>query len=191
VPESGGFAWRYTVRVAELHLSVAHTSELDPAVLRAARAMLDDAFDGDFSDEDWEHALGGMHALLSEGDAPIAHAAVVQRRLLNGGRALRAGYVEAVGVRADHRRGGHGGTVMAAVERVLRGGFEVGALAASEMALNFYAARGWQRWRGSLSSLTPDGVVETPGEAIFVLPVCASFDLDGELTCDWRDGDVW
>ena len=26
---------------------------------------------------------------------------------------------------------------------------------------------------------------------IFVLPVAVALDVSGELTCDWRDGDVW
>jgi aminoglycoside 2'-N-acetyltransferase I len=26
---------------------------------------------------------------------------------------------------------------------------------------------------------------------VFVLPVAPGLDLRGDLTCDWRDGDVW
>ena len=56
-----------------------------------------------------------------------------------------------------------------------------------------YVSLGWQRWRGPLSALTPSGIVPTPEEAgsVYVLPVATELDLDGELTCDWRDGDVW
>ena len=46
----------------------AHTADLDAATLRAARALLDDVFRGRFSDHDWEHALGGVHALAWEDD---------------------------------------------------------------------------------------------------------------------------
>lgn len=38
-----------------------------------------------------------------EGDALVGHASVIQRRLSIRGRALRTGYVEGVGVRADRR----------------------------------------------------------------------------------------
>lgn len=38
----------------------AHTADLDDATLGAARALLDEVFAGDMSDEDWEHALGGF-----------------------------------------------------------------------------------------------------------------------------------
>jgi len=27
--------------------------------------------------------------------------------------------------------------------------------------------------------------------SLFLLPGAAALDLAGELTCDWRDGDVW
>lgn len=174
-------------------LQVAHTAELDRATLDAARALLEDVFEGELTAHDWEHALGGMHALLWEGDALIGHAAVVQRRLLHAGRALRAGYVEGVGVRADRRRRGHGGAVMAAVERVIRGAYEVGALGATDMAARFYAERGWVLWPGTTAALTPAGIVPTPDEdgSVYVLPLAAALDLHGELCCDWRDGDAW
>jgi aminoglycoside 2'-N-acetyltransferase I len=171
---------------------VLHTWQAPEATLTAARTLLDEAFDGDFSDEDWEHSLGGVHALVWDGDELIGHGAVVQRRLVHGGRALRAGYVEGVAVRADRRRQGVGGAVMAALEDVVRGAYPLGALSASEDALAFYAARGWQRWRGRTFALTPAGVERTEEEddGIFVLPV-VPLDLAGDLTCDWRDGDVW
>lgn len=173
-------------------LAVAHTADLDTASRSAARALLDDAF-SDFTDHDWEHALGGVHVLLWEAGELIGHASVVQRRLLHGGRALRAGYVEGVAVRADRRRRGHGATLMAALERVVRDAFDLGALGASDAAASFYAARGWQVWRGPTSALTPAGIVRTAEEdgGIYVLPVAAPLDLNGELSCDWREGDVW
>jgi aminoglycoside 2'-N-acetyltransferase I len=171
----------------------AHTADLDAAVLAEARALLDEAFDGDFDDHDWEHSLGGMHALAWEDGELVGHAAVVERRLLHGGRALRTGYVEGVGVRADRRRRGHGHALMDALERVVRGAYELGALGATDAAARLYAARGWQRWEGRLSALTPEGIrrTEDADGAVWVLAVSAPLDVGGELTCDWRDGDVW
>lgn len=171
----------------------AHTADLDRATLAAARALLDEAFEGDFSDDDWEHSLGGIHALAWEGDELVGHAALVQRRLLHRGRALRAGYVEGVAVRAGHRRRGHGAAMMEALERVLRGGYELGALGATDDGAAMYTARGWQLWRGPTSALTLSGIVRTPDAdgAVYVMPVTAELDLAGEITCDWRDGDVW
>ena len=172
---------------------IAHTADLDASTLRAARALLDDAFGDEMTDEDWEHALGGVHALVSDGGKLIGHASVVQRRLVHQGRALRAGHVEAVAVRGDRRRQGHGGAMMDQLERVVRSAYELGALGASDEGAAFYAARGWQRWRGRTSALTPAGIVRTEEEDdwVFVLPVGVPLDLRGELTCDWREGDLW
>jgi aminoglycoside 2'-N-acetyltransferase I len=170
----------------------AHTADVDAETLQAARELLEDVFRGDFTDHDWEHALGGMHALLWEGDELVGHASVIQRRLIHEGRAFRAGYVEGVGVRADRRRHGYGGMLMAELERVIRGAYDLGALGSTEEALDFYASRGWKRWEGSTSALTPAGIIRTPDDdAIFVLPNSVSLNLAGELTCDWRDGEVW
>jgi aminoglycoside 2'-N-acetyltransferase I len=170
-----------------------HTADLDSATRTAARVLLDDVFDGEMTDDDWEHCLGGVHALLWDGPELIGHAAVVQRRLFHAGRVLRAGYVEGVGVRADRRRLGHGAALMAEVERIIRGAYHLGALGATDEAAAFYAARGWRLWRGHTSALTPTGVQRTPDEddCIFVLAADLPLDLTGELTCDWREGDAW
>lgn len=171
----------------------AHTADLEPAVLAAARALLGEVFEGDYTDQDWENALGGLHALAWQGDELVGHAALVQRRLLHGGQALRTGYLEGVGVRADRRGRGHGAAIVAALERVVRRAYQLGALSATERAVGFYAARGWQRWQGPTWALTPDGRNRTVDEdgGVFVLPVTVPLDLSGSLTCDWRDGELW
>jgi aminoglycoside 2'-N-acetyltransferase I len=173
-------------------LRTAHTADLDAATLAQARALLFDVFD-DLEEEDWEHSLGGIHALAWEGPELIGHGSVIQRRLVYAGRALRTGYVEGFGVRAEHRRRGHGSAIMDALERVVRGGYDLGALGTTDMAAEFYAARGWQLWCGRSSAITPTGVEPTPDAdgAIYVLPVAVALDPTAELTCDWRDGDTW
>lgn len=177
----------------------AHTAQLSRAELGAVRELMDEAFrghpDGDFTDADWDHTVGGMHAMAWEGERLVGHAAVVQRRLLNGGRALRTGYVEGVAVSADRRGRGYGAAVMAEAERLVRGAYQLGALGAAEDAIGFYTARGWRAWPGPTCALTPDrGVRRTRDEDgfIHVLPVPGTpLDLDAPLICDWRDGDVW
>ena len=121
-----------------ISVRVAHTAQLDPGTLADARALLYAVFD-DMTEADWEHSLGGIHALAYEGGELVGHAAVIQRRLLHGGRALRTGYVEGVGVRADHRRRGHASEMMEALERVIRDAYELGALGATDDATLFYS----------------------------------------------------
>jgi aminoglycoside 2'-N-acetyltransferase I len=113
--------------------------------------------------------------------------------MLHGGRALRTGYVESVAVRADRRRAGVGDAVMSALERVIRGGYELGALGASPAGAALYTSRGWSLWAGTAAVLTPDGIIPMPDEdgGIYVLPITVELDQDGQLVCDWRDGDVW
>lgn len=176
-----------------MDIRVAHTADTGPAVLEVARTLLLDAFYGDFGDEDWDHSLGGMHAFAWDGDTLVGHGAIVARRLVHGGRALRAGYVEGVAVHANHRRRGVASALMTALERIARGGYDLGALSASEAAVPLYVGRGWQRWQGATWAMTPKGPerTEDDDDAVYVLPVTASLDLTGDLTCDWRDGDVW
>ena len=173
-----------------------HTSDLDSETLRNARGLLVAAYGGDFSEADWEHTLGGMHALIVHRGVLVAHGALVQRRLIHRGSALRCGYVEAVAVREDWRGQGLGSAVMDALEQVIRGGFVIGALSASSgsaAGTRLYRPRGWLHWRGPTSVLAPGGTIRTPDDdgSIFVLPVSVDLDPAAELVCDWRDGDVW
>jgi aminoglycoside 2'-N-acetyltransferase I len=173
---------------------VAHTAQLDAATLEAARRLVTGAFPtGGYTAVDWDHALGGMHALVMDGSEPVGHGSVVLRRFLHAGRTWRVGYVEAVAVAPGARRRGHGSAVMRAVESVVRGGYEFGALSATDDGAPLYRARGWRLWDGPALALTPSGPVRTPDEdgAVFVLPCGAALDPSGELTCDWRDGDLW
>ncbi len=177
----------------EFLLQVGHTSEFDQPVLTRARELLDLVFDGEMTDDDWEHALGGVHAIVRRGTSVVGHASLIQRRLVHGGHALRTGYVEGVGVHPNWQRHGLGGQMMEALERIVETAYDVGALGASDDAVTFYEHRGWLKWLGPTSALTPAGIVHTPDEDgyIYVLPTRLTFDIAGELTCDWREGDVW
>ncbi|MBS9533344.1 GNAT family N-acetyltransferase [Mycobacterium sp. M1] len=170
-----------------------HTSDLDDETRRDAHRMVTAAFGDRFSDTDWEHALGGMHALIWQHGSLIAHGAVVRRQLLYRGRSLRCGYVEAVAVRADHRGQGLATAVLDACEQVIRGAFDVGALSAGALSRRLYTARGWLPWRGPTSTLSPTGPIRTPDRdgTVYVLPVGVDLDTAAELSCEWRDGDVW
>jgi aminoglycoside 2'-N-acetyltransferase I len=170
-----------------------HTADLDHETRQSAYRLLVDAFEGDFSEDDWEHALGGMHALVYHHGVLIAHAAVIQRRLLYQGTPLRTGYIEGVAVRADWRGRGLGTALMDGAEQVIRGAYRLGALSPSESARQLYLDRGWLCWRGPTSVLAPGGLTRTPQDdgAVYVLPVTVGLDPTADLVCDWRSGDVW
>lgn len=170
-----------------------HTADLDSETRQRIHQMVTDAFAGNFDETDWEHALGGMHALIWRHGAIIAHAAVVQRRLLYRDDALRCGYLEGVAVREDCRGQGLVHALLDAVEQVMRGAYQLGALSSSARARKLYMSRGWLPWHGPTSVLAPTGATRTPKDdgSVFVLPVGINLDTSAELMCDWRAGDVW
>ncbi|MFF8829919.1 GNAT family N-acetyltransferase [Streptomyces sp. NPDC015131] len=174
---------------------LAHTYELPPAELGAIRALLDTAFDGDFTDRDWDHGLGGVHAVVRDEHGVAAHGSVIMRRVAHAGRSYRVGYVEAVAVRADRRRQGLGGRVMAALEEVVDGAYAFGALSASEEGAALYRARGWQLWNGRIEAYGPGGTAHLPDEedSTYLRPAAGRTlpsASAGALVFDWRDGDI-
>jgi aminoglycoside 2'-N-acetyltransferase I len=175
------------------------TPELTATQIHALRDLLWAAFndpspDERFSEDDWQHALGGMHFLAEEDGRIVGHASVVPRDIRVGGTSLRTGYVEAVAT--DPERQGHG--IGSALMREVAGhlgeaGFELGALGTGSQP--FYERLGWSIWRGPSSVRTADGERPTPEEDgyIMVLPTPRSppLDLDLPISCEWRPGDAW
>lgn len=162
--------------------------------LGEVRDLLALAFGDDLSEEDWDHALGGVHVLALEDGGVIGHVAVVGRTLAQGSHRWRTGYVEALAVHPARQRRGHGSRLMAQAERVIAERYELGALSASDAGAPLYERRGWQRWRGRTWALGPAGLVRTAGDdgGVFVLGVGACAPrVAGDLACDWRTGDLW
>jgi aminoglycoside 2'-N-acetyltransferase I len=179
--------------MAELRSVV--TTELSGAELEALRRLLDLAFEGRFAEDDWEHTVGGVHLLAVEESEVVAHAAVVARTLVAGGRPLHTGYVEGVATRPDRRRQGHAVLVMREANRVIRRGYQLGALSDGTGIPGFYRRLGWERWQGPTFVAAPDGPrrTATDDDSVMVLrtPATGDLDLAHSLVCDWRPGDVW
>lgn len=185
------------------HVRLVPTEDLTPAELAALRAICDEAFrERDaprasrglgFTDEDWDHACGGVHAIAVEAGVAVAHASVVERELRMDGVPIRAGYVEAVATHPERQRGGLGTAVMRALGEHIRERFPLGALDTSRHG--FYERLGWERWRGPTFVRIGRGLVPTPEEDGYVMvlrtPSTPVLDLGAPISCDWRDGDVW
>lgn len=87
-------------------------------MLATARELMDAAFAGGFTDDDWAHALGGRHAWVGGASGTVvAHGSLVPRRMWVGEDQVEVGDVEAGAVRPDLARRGLGGAVMAALEQ--------------------------------------------------------------------------
>lgn len=169
------------------------TTEAPPALLRRIRRLLDDAFDGTFSHDDWEHTLGGWHVVVWEGDRPSAHAAVVPRVLEVDTQLFRGGYVESVATAPDRQRQGLGSLAMTELMAVLRSRFELGALSTDRHA--FYERLGWERWEGPSFVRHGERLVRTAEEddGIMVLRFGPSRDISlrSQIACTARSGDDW
>jgi len=168
-----------------------------PAEVAAIQAMLDAAFwddeDERFTEDDWQHALGGVHVVLDEGGEIVSHASVVERELHVAGRPVRTGYVEAVGTAPARQGQGHGTTVMREIGEIIEAGFELGALGTGEFG--FYERLGWRRWQGPSSVRTVNGERRSPDEDGYIMvlltPTTPPIELDVPISCEERPGDDW
>jgi aminoglycoside 2'-N-acetyltransferase I len=169
------------------------TEELDPELLDAIHRLMLDAFAEEFTDEDWDHTLGGQHFLIVEGDEALSHAAVVQRTLYVGERALRAGYVEGVATLPGRHNEGLGSLVMAATTAFIKDGFEIGGLGTDRFT--FYERLGWEKWEGPTHVRRADGVVRSPDEDGYVMVLrfgtSKDLDLSHPIACEERAGEDW
>ena len=174
-------------------LYTASTDALSPSFLRDLRPLLDSAFDGAFTDDDWHHALGGVHVWVTGSRGLISHGSLVDRTLVCSGETLRVGYVEAVATEESYRREGHGARVMRQIGELTRASYPLAALSTGTHA--FYETLGWERWRGPTFVDGANGRERTPGDdgdvMILRTPRSPHLDLDGDIVCDWRSGDVW
>ena len=168
--------------------------ELSPERQVEVRALLDAAFDGDFSDDDWDHTQGGVHVLVTgEDDEVVGHAAVVPRTIMIGKDEFDAGYVDGVATAPGMQRNGIGTNAMNEVNQILETFFEIGVLSTSQHG--FYERVGWERWQGPTFVRDGDARFRTHDEddGIMVFRFGSSAGLDPTLPimCENRAGDAW
>ncbi len=173
------------------------TEDLTTSEIAAIRALLVAAFGSDeeeaFTDDDWEHAIGGVHFVLEVDGEIGAHASVVERDLHVDGRPLRTGYVEAVATDPERQGAGLGSLLMGEVSEYIRDGFELGALGTGRQ--RFYERMGWRTWTGPSAVRTAKGERPTPDDDGYIMvlatPTSPPLDLSAAISCEWRPGDVW
>ena len=169
------------------------TDEAPAALLSDLRALLTDAFDGGFSEDDWHHTVGGWHVIGSDAGSVVSHAAVVPRSIRVGEETFAAGYVEGVATQPDRQRQGLGSQVMTEAAGVIRREFDLGVLSTDRW--EFYQRVGWERWRGPTFVRTDGRLVRTEDEddGIMVLRAGPSQEVDvtAPISCDSRPGDDW
>lgn len=171
---------------------IKQVTNLDPNIEFSIRALLDLAFEGDFSYEDWEHTFGGQYFLGYIDDTIIAHGSVVPRNMFIDGQALTVGYIEAIGVLPTHWHQGFGTELMIQITQFCQDNYELSMLSTDEHL--FYEKLGWLRFQGE--SFVSDGNLEVTtleeDEGLMFVP-----GKKGGITeirravCESRSGDSW
>jgi aminoglycoside 2'-N-acetyltransferase I len=177
-------------------IRLVRSDALRPDEVVALRELFDEAWSDDaegFTDQDWSHAVGGVHVIVEAHGRVVAHASVVQRELHTAGQRLRTGYVEAVATRPSHQRRGLGSLVIGEVGELIDRTYRLGALATG--VVGFYERLGWVVWEGPTFVRTEAGLVRTAEEDGNVLvrltPTSPELDLSAPISCEWRPGDAW
>ena len=177
-----------------MEVLVVNSEHLDEADRLALRTLWDRAFGDRFSDDDAEHAYGGVHVMVRDDDRLVGHASAVPRRIGFGDRPwLTLGYVEAVATDPEHRGQGVGRRTMERLHDEIRSRWPV-ALLSTGRATGFYERLGWERWRGPSYTRTATGVVpdgEHGGLMILRCDPSVVPDLSTAVTCEDRPGDAW
>lgn len=170
---------------------VVASPELDARERAALRHLWEEAFAGDFGDDDAAHAYGGVHVLAYAGDRLVAHASAVPRRLRVGGHWHDAGYVEAVATAPSAQGRGIGAATMRHLHVEIDRRWPFAMLSTGEHA--FYARLGWERWRGTSSTLRSDGTAVADGEeeGLMVRHGTLRVDVTAPVACEDRPGDAW
>lgn len=176
-----------------VQIEVLDSADLDAPTREALRALWDRAFDGEFSDDDADHAYGGVHAVAFDAGRVVGHASAVPRRLrFADGPWRTVGYVEAVATDPDRQGEGIGRLVMQALQREIGARWPVAMLSTDRPA--FYEQLGWERWRGLSFTHTAGGAVpddEQDGLMVLRLDDGALPDVSVDVTCEDRPGDAW
>jgi aminoglycoside 2'-N-acetyltransferase I len=161
---------------------------------RALRALFGRAWDEDeFTDDDWQHALGGTHFFIEADGEIVSHASVVPRELHTSGRVLHTGYVEAVATHPAYRGEGFASALLRAAGEHIDANFALGALDTGKPS--FYERFGWRLWQGPTYVRMKHGIMRTAKEdgcvMVRLTPAVPDLDLAAPISCDWRAGDAW
>ncbi|MHB8296851.1 MAG: GNAT family N-acetyltransferase [Acidimicrobiales bacterium] len=177
-----------------MDLVVVESDEIDAGTRAALRGLWARAFGDRFSDDDADHAYGGVHVLMRDGDCLLGHASAVPRRLRFGDGPWRTvGYVEGVATDPQHQGEGIGRCMMQRLRSEIAGRWSI-ALLSTGKATPFYEALGWERWLGLTYAQTAHGVVpagEHGGLMVLRLDPSVVSDLSLSVTCEDRNGNAW
>ena len=154
--------------------------------------LMSDAFEGDFSDEDWQHTHGGIRFLGYLGNELIGHGAVISRSMKVDGEETKVGYVEAIAIDPRHWRQGYGSRLISEITLYCRSQFSFSMLSTGERA--FYRKYGWLDFEGESFILQGEDEVRSKEEdegLMYLFGIDAVVQAPRKIVCDFRAGDAW
>jgi aminoglycoside 2'-N-acetyltransferase I len=166
--------------------------ELDPHLESSIQEMLELAYEGDFSSEDWEHTSGGRYFVGYFEETIVAHGSVVPREMLIDGQQVTVGYVEAVAVSPVYSGQGFGSMLMRRITEFCRDSYELSMLSTDEK--NFYEKCGWLQFTGESFIACKNAEIRSADEdeGLMFLPSDKNERRDiRRAVCQARSGDSW
>lgn len=154
--------------------------------------LLKDAFEGDFSEEDWQHSLGGVRLIGFMNEEIVAHGAVVPRAVRIDDVEEIIGYVEAIAVDPRFWRQGIGTALMEEITKICKSQYQFSMLSTGEK--DFYRRFGWVDFKGESYVDLGEKVVrsEEEDEGLMYLGVGKYLNVSPlKVVCKSRAGDAW
>lgn len=156
------------------------------------RKILNEAFEDDFSEEDWQHTYGGVRFLGHLDGHLISHGAVVPRKMQVDGASMLVGYVEGIAVSPGFQRKGFGSLLLEEITSYCKSDFPLSMLSTDEKV--FYERQNWLDFEGN-SYVFKDGVVirsNDEDEGLMYLPgLSQDMGSPKKVICESRVGDAW
>lgn len=169
------------------------TNEAAEGFLNSLKELLTNSFGGRFSDDDWDHGLGGTHITVRSSGILVSHIAVVHRRLHIGEKIYSYGYVENVATLPNWQHRGLASLALHRANAIITDQYELGALSSSSK--DFYRKFGWEDWHGPSYVLTNGEWIRSESEdgGIMILKTepSSELDLNSRIACEERPGDSW
>lgn len=166
--------------------------DLATDIVAEIKVLLDQAYEGDFSAEDWDHSLGGSRFLGYLENELIAHGVIVSRRIWLNEIEYQVGYLEAIAVLPKYQRQGYGAALLTRLTEYANDNYLVSMLSTDEK--EFYRKFGWLDFSGESYVLTHGELVRSADEDAGLMWLPGANSELVELTkavCEARSGDAW
>lgn len=165
---------------------------LSSTIASSIRELLSRAFEGDFSEEDWQNSFGGLRLIGSINEEIVAHGAVVPRLIRIDDFEISVGYVEAIAVDPEYWRQGIGTTLMKEITSLCLKSYKISMLSTGEK--EFYRRLGWIDFVGESYIDLGNEVIrsEEEDEGLMYLPSGEYLvSVPKRVICRARVGDAW